>query len=181
MSIIEWLNGNHGAVTAIATFIIAISAIVSVWISKQLATENRLLRKASTEPEVAAFLRADSRVKRARNLVLANVGQGPAKNVMFNILASRADFERHQVSSVLPTNSAIKAASFLPQGESIESFFGMSHILSQQPQLQPFEVVVTYEDLRGTPREVTYRLDVDETKWISWLSDTRSTQSVDGS
>ena len=151
MSIIEWLNGNHGAVTAIATLIIASSAIVSVWISKELAKENRLLRKASTEPEVAAFLKSDSRRNHARNLVLANVGQGPAKNVMFTIRASKADFVSHQVSSVLPTNSAIKAASFLPQGESIESFFGMSPILSQQPQLQPFEVVVTYEDLRAYP------------------------------
>ena len=88
MSIIEWLNGNHGAVTAIATLIIASSAIVSVWISKELAKENRLLRKASTEPEVAAFLKADSRRNHARNLVLANVGQGPAKNVMFTIRAS---------------------------------------------------------------------------------------------
>ena len=169
MSIIEWLNGNHGAVTAIATLIIASSAIVSVWISKELAKENRLLRKASTEPEVAAFLKADSRRNHARNLVLANVGQGPAKNVMFTIRASKADFERHQVSSVLPTNSPIKAATFLPQGDRIESFFGMSPLLSQQPELQPFEVEITYEDLKGTSSSVTYRLDMDETKWISWL------------
>ena len=102
MYIIEFLNENHGAVTAIATLIIAVSAIMSVWISKQLAKENRLLRRASTEPEVAAFLKADSRHNRAVYLVLANVGQGPAKNVMFNIRASSDDFVRHEVSSVPP-------------------------------------------------------------------------------
>ncbi|MCE2465459.1 MAG: hypothetical protein J4G01_05190 [Dehalococcoidia bacterium] len=169
MCIIEYLNENSGAVTAIATLSIAVSAIVSLWISKELAKENRLLRKASTEPEVAAYLKSDSRLKHARNLVLANVGQGPAKNVMFTIRANMADFKRHQVSPVLPTNSAIKAASFLPQGESIESFFGTSPSLSQQPQLEPFEVEVTYEDLKGTPRAVTYTLDVAETKWVAWL------------
>ena len=170
MYIIEFLNENHGAVTAIATLIIAVSAIMSVWISKQLAKENRLLRRASTEPEVAAFLKADSRHNRAVYLVLANVGQGPAKNVMFNIRASMDDFMRHEVSSVPPTNTVVKAASFLPQGESLETFFGMSPILSEQPPLQPFEVLVTYEDLKGTSREATYGLDVAEHNWISWLA-----------
>ena len=169
MFIIEFLNGNHGAVTAIATLIIAGSAIISVWISKELAKENRLLRKASTEPEVAAFLKRDSRRTRATYLVVANVGQGPAKNVMFTIRASRADFESHQVSSVLPTDAAVKVASFLPQGDRIESFFGMSPILLEQPPLQPFEVLVTYEDLKGTSSEATYKLDVAQHNWISWL------------
>ncbi len=169
MNIIEWLNDNDGAVTAIATMIIAYFAIVSAWISYQLAKENRLLRKACTEPEVAVFLKSDARRNHASNLVLANVGQGPAKNVVFIIRASKTDFESHEVSSVLPTYSAIKAASFLPQGDSIESFFGMSPLLSQPPQLQPFEVEVTYEDLRGISSSVTYRLDVAETEWISWL------------
>ena len=169
MFIIDFLNGNHGAVTAIATLIIAGSAIISVWISKELAKENRLLRKASTEPEVAAFLKPDSRRNHAVYLVLANVGQGPAKNVLFTIRASRADFESHQVSSVLPTDAAVKAASFLPQGDSIESFFGMSPILSKQTPLQPFEVLVTYEDLKGTSSEATYRLDVAQHNWLSWL------------
>ena len=169
MFIIDFLNGNHGAVTAIATLIIAGSAIISVWISKELAKENRLLRKASTEPEVAAFLKPDSRRNHAVYLVLANVGQGPAKNVLFTIRASRADFESHQVSSMLPTDAAVKAASFLPQGDSSESFFGMSPILSEQPPLQPFEVLVTYEDLKGTSSEATYRLDVAQHNWLSWL------------
>ena len=75
MFIIDFLNGNHGAVTAIATLIIAGSAIISVWISKELAKENRLLRKASTEPEVAAFLKPDSRRNHVVYLVLANRGQ----------------------------------------------------------------------------------------------------------
>ena len=152
MCIIAFLNENHGAVTAIATLIIAGSAIISVLISKELAKENRLLRKASTEPEVAAFLKPDSRRNRAINLVVANVGQGPAKNIMFTIRASRADFENHEVSSLLPTDAAVKAASFLPQGESIESFFGMSPLLLKQPPLQPFEVVVTYEGPTGHSR-----------------------------
>ena len=169
MCIIEFLNENHGAVTAIATLIIAVSTIISVWISKELAKENRLLRKASTEPEVAAFLKADSQRNRAVYLVLANVGQGPAKNVKFNIRASSDDFMRHRVSSVHTTDTVVMAASFLPQGDSLESFFGRSHILLEQPPLQPFEILVTYEDLRDTPYEATYRLDVAEHNWIAWL------------
>ena len=88
---------------------------------------------------------------------------------MFIIRANKADFESHHVSSVPPVNAAVKAASFLPQGEIIESFFGMAPLLSKQPQLQPFEVSVTYEDLNGASRDATYTLDVAEHNWISWL------------
>ena len=138
---------------------------------KKMGMEQVLGSKAGTEPEVAVFLKRDSRRNRAIYLALKNVGQGPAKNVMFTIRANRADFESHQVSSILPIDTTVKAAGFLLQGESIESFFGISPTLSEHPQLQPFEVLVTYEDLKGTPREATYVLDVAQHNWISWITE----------
>lgn len=176
MSIFEWLNENSGVVTAISTLAIAVFTIVAVvvtsamaWMNRELVKENRILRKAGTEPEVAVYLKADSEKRRFRNLVLANVGQGAAKNVVFTILADRADFENHRVSSLLPTNSKIKGASFLPQGERIETLFGYSPtLLKGEDQLRPFKVDVSYENMKGVSMSTTYELDIDETKWISW-------------
>ena len=178
MSIFEWLNENSGAITAICTLVIAVFTIVAVgvtslmaWMNRELVKENRLLRKAGTEPEVAVYLKADSQTRWIRNLVLANVGQGAAKNVVFTILADKEDFENHRVSSFLPAKSRIKGASFLPQGERIESFFGSSpNLLEGEQQLQPFKVDVAYENMKGVSMSTTYELDIDETKWISWTT-----------
>ena len=54
MSWIEWLNGNHGLISAVATAVIALFAIFTAWLTKTLADENRLMRKAGTEPKVVA-------------------------------------------------------------------------------------------------------------------------------
>ena len=50
MSWIEWLNSNHGLISAIATVVIAFFAIITAWLTKALANENRLMRKSDTEP-----------------------------------------------------------------------------------------------------------------------------------
>ncbi len=171
MSVIEWVSVGYGAVTTIATALIGCFAYVSVRLNRELAKDNRLLRKAGTEPEVAAFLKSDLTEKQARNFVLANVGQGPAKNVKFTIRASQAEFESRSVTALFRTNTEIHGASFLPQGDRIESFFGMAHLLANPTPLQPFDVDVTYEDLRGSSRKTTYTLDISETKWIAWLAD----------
>ena len=55
MIVIDWLNANAGLVTAIATAIIAVSAGITVWLTRNLARENRLLREAGTEPKVVAY------------------------------------------------------------------------------------------------------------------------------
>ena len=82
----EILNGiaaNPGAVTAAATVVIAFSAVFTAIVARMLARENRLLRKAGTEPKVVAYLTIPPLYRIFWNFVLANVGQGPARNVSF--------------------------------------------------------------------------------------------------
>ena len=43
MSWIEWLNTNHGLISAVATAVIALFAIITAWLTKTLANENRLM------------------------------------------------------------------------------------------------------------------------------------------
>ena len=82
----EWLfnflASHQAAITAIATIFIAVSAVVTTILTRKLARENELLRKAGTEPEVIAYLDIGSHFI---NFVLANVGQGPAQKVRFSI------------------------------------------------------------------------------------------------
>ena len=169
MIAIDWLNDNSGLVSAVATAFIAVSAIVTVLLTRSLANENRLMRKAGTEPKVVAYLATDSQHPHAVNFVLANVGRGPAKNVEFTIEADMNEFMAHRVSSVFTNKSGGRGTDMLPQGERIQSFFGVGPSLLMPQPLRCFSVSLIYEDLNGNRHENSHQLDVAQLGWISWL------------
>lgn len=156
-SIFECLNRNSGSVTALATIAIAILT----WL---LAAENRRLRKAGTEPEVVAYLMPHPDGTGAINFVIANIGQGPAKNVRFELDFEESDFERHEV--LLFNDKRRVRTNILPQGEKISALFGVSYKLAgtdnKQEILKPFTVNITYDDLGGKHRTSVYKLDVSQ-------------------
>ncbi len=170
MSWIEWLNSNHGLIAAVATVVIAFFASITAWLTKVLADENRIMRKAGTEPEVVVYLTTDPRFPHDIFFILANVGRGPAKNVEFTLQGDMNDFKAHQVTSSFTNNSGGKGAGVLPQGERIQSFFGMDLSLLATPQLRPFNVSLTYEDFNGKAHKTNQELDVAELGWIVWLT-----------
>jgi hypothetical protein len=92
--LVFWLNANPNAVSglasavsAIATVVLAMTTIVYAWHTWQLAKENRLLRRAGTDPQVVAYATLNPRVFGAIDFVIANIGKGPAQNVSFEILS----------------------------------------------------------------------------------------------
>ena len=157
----EILNGiaaNQGAVTAAATVVIAVMACLTWRVTRTLARENRLLRKAGTEPKVVAYFTIPPLYRIFWNLVLANVGQGPARNVSFKFDADEGDFEAHDVALRNSVNRT--AISFLPQGESICVYFGRGPQLLKEPRLRPFGVIIEYDDMNGRHRCERCELDV---------------------
>lgn len=156
--LLNYVSAQPGAITAFATVVIAIATLVTAVLTRSLAKENRLLRKAGTEPEIVAFLSTDKRYETMVTFVLANVGQGPAKNVEFAFEADEEDFTAHNVS--MRNTTGRKAISFLPQGDRIESFFGAGHELFAEPILNPFKVIVKYENIAGKKCEGRSELDV---------------------
>lgn len=169
MSWVEWLNSNHSLVSAVATVVIAFFAIITAILTTALANENRLMRKAGTKPEVVVYLAADPQRPPAINFVLANVGCGPAKNIEFALEGDMNDFTAHEVSTAFTNNAGGKGTDMLPQGERIQSFFGVGPLLLATPRLHCFSVSITYEDLNGETYNKCYELDVAQLGWISWL------------
>ena len=158
MIVVDWLNANTGSVTAIATAIIAASTVITAWLTRNLAKENRLLRKAGTEPKVVAYLKLDPYRANVVNFVVANVGQGPARDVEFTLQADEGDFEDHDVQ--IRNDSDRTVTAMLPQGERIETFFGIGSPLMKEPRLRPFTVSVRFQDLNGNDDGAEYALDV---------------------
>lgn len=158
MFVIDWLNANSGALTAAATVVIAASAVVTALLTRSLAKENRLLREAGMEPRVVAYLKLDPHQANLVKFVLANVGQGPARDVEFTFQADEDDFENHDV--FMRNSSDRTLTTMLPQGERIETFFGIGTKLMEEPKLEPFTVSVKCHDLSGKGHSAEYKLNV---------------------
>ena len=163
----EWLNSNHGLISAAATVVIALFAIKTASLTKALANENRLMRKSGTEPKVVAYLKLDPYRSYIVNFVLANVGQGPARDVEFTFQADESDFRDHDVK--IGNHSDRTLTSMLPQGERIETFFGGGRPFWKDPKLRPFKVSVTFQDLNGKNDSKEFVLDVAQFTGISTL------------
>ena len=157
-AVLEWLAINHSLVTAAATVVIATTAGITVWLTRSLVRENQLLRKVGKEPKVIAYLEGDPRQATLINLVLANVGRGPACNIEFEF-----DFEERFYANgrVAPLNRSDRQPyGFLPQDNKICMFFGSGHGLLNEDGLPPFRAKVRWENLNGREYVEEYPMDV---------------------
>ena len=156
---------------------------MSLFVTWRLSQDNRVLRKIGTEPEVVAYLTLDTRSGFLVNLILENVGQGPACDVEYFVDADAKDFADHEVMDVT-AGVTRRIRSLLPQGEQVERLMGMGYRLfgdDEANRLQPFRVKVFYSDLKGTPMgPKEYRLDITEMEGaaLSMPSDERIAKSI---
>ena len=165
--VIDALEQNCDLVVAVSTGVIALFAILTFCVTWFLARENRLLRKGGTEPKVVAYLTPElgSYVPHI-NLVIANIGQGPAQDVAYWIDAKEEDFTKYEIL-FLKHDARVKIA-FLPQGECIRATLGNHELLGVKsgggdpkgPALPPFNVTVRYKNLTGKSFSCTHRMDV---------------------
>ena len=147
-------------ITVISTIVIAISAMITVFLTWRLTRDNRNLAKVGTEPEVVAYLASDP-FQPYTNFVIANVGRGPAKNVEFEFDLEESHYNR----IVLKNEPDRKPHGFLLQEEKREIRFGDRRLFGdggdrEKNALRPFQVAVKWQDLRGRKFDDTYILDV---------------------
>lgn len=169
---IEWLNANTRTVQTITSLVTAFTAIelmcttiVYVIYTWQLAVENRLLRKASTDPRVVGYATINPRVFGAIEFVIRNVGKGPARNVSYKIVSGGDDLNMKGVR-LLPSGVAF---AFLPQDEQLSAPMGMGWDLLKQPCIAPFEIELSYSDLTGQPHSERFKIDVGQFAGLSRL------------
>lgn len=84
-ALVSWLNENSGAIQALLTAVLVIVTTVYVVLTGRLARESRAMREAQTRPHVRAAAQLDPRWWRMVNLVVENLGNGPAFDVRFHL------------------------------------------------------------------------------------------------
>lgn len=172
----QWLNDSASLVSALATVAIAV-------LTFQLASENRKLRRAGQEPQVVAYLSTHPDGNGAVNIVFANIGTGPAKNVRFKFDVDEEDFKNHRVKI---TNEEGRAAvNVIPQGEKISVLFGIGFELfgkvGNEPidPLKPFKVEIEYCGIDGKKRRMVSEINIGQFLGLAGLTNKPAIREIE--
>jgi len=119
--LIAWANRNAGTLNLVFAFIVAVAAMVTSWFNRRLTRETVALRKAETDPNVAVYLelRADSR--HLYDIVVRNIGNGPAYDVSFIISNNDQPGERVTLWRLGFVRNGIK---YLAPAQELRTFAG---------------------------------------------------------
>jgi len=90
MGLMEFLNENSGAFAVIFSALVAIATIVYAILTWKLVSETRKMREAQTEPKVSVTIQPREEWINFIDMVIQNIGLGPAYNIKFEI---NSDFE----------------------------------------------------------------------------------------
>ena len=159
--ILSSISVNQGVITTFATVIIAISAGITVWLTHSLIAENKLLRKIGDEPNIVVYLEEDDQRPQQINLVLVNVGRGPARNIGFQYNGISED-KADSCGLLLKNDHERTPIGFLPEGKDIHVLFGSAIELLSEPKLPPITVEVQWENLNEKQDECKYRVDISQ-------------------
>lgn len=132
-------------VLALATFVMAGATIFMAIATKHLESETRKSREDSQKPKLSAKLKTNKDAAEFVELVIANVGRGPAFNVVFRLVGDEADLDAHKVF----TRGTSAPISFFGPGESETYMLNSMAALSQDPPIKPFRVHIDYAGLNG--------------------------------
>jgi hypothetical protein len=145
-----WSIAHKDHLTLLATLVSAFAAVAIVALTQTLASENRRLRKAGTEPDVVAYLMPHPVHLIVINLVVANVGRGPARDVEVEFEADATDFSARRVR--YPAGRKRRIAAVLPQDERYVQVFGAGEDLYKNGALKEFTIHVWFKDSKGKLR-----------------------------
>lgn len=150
----------------IATVLSGFSTLAIAFLTILLWNENRLLRKAGSNPKVVAHFEIHPEGTGAINLALSNIGTGPALDISFDIEVNKEDFGKHLI--LLDTARQRAPMTLIAQGEKVSFLFGVSFNLfkttaGEESPLKPFNITVRWKSV-GSKKLVCekYTLDISQ-------------------
>lgn len=117
---IDFLNQNTGVLSLFFSAIVAISTVVYAILTWRLTSETKRTRKANTQPKIAIFIEAAGTSISLKDLVIQNIGAGPAYGVQFRIIEDLPSDICHPLASM---NLVRNGLPYLAPGQKYQFYY----------------------------------------------------------
>jgi len=151
-SVINFLNTNSGAILAITTLVYAI-------ITGRMLYETKIMRESQTEPHVFITVQPTERARFIKNMVVQNIGPGPAYKLEFKVEPDIEIMKGHFLSEINLIKQGFK---YFAPNQKIEFMVANSIEEAKKKEKTLYEVTVTYQNKNKKHYEETFVLDFTE-------------------
>ena len=139
--------------------ILAITTIVYAWITRRMLNETKRMRESQTEPHVFINVQPMERAKFILNMVVENIGHGPAYDLKFKVepdIVMDPDYKLSEVSFIK------NGFRYLAPDQKLECIVAHTIREAQKKEKTLHEVTVSYKDRDKKSFEEVFELDFTE-------------------
>lgn len=157
---LDFLNKNSGAITVIFTGFVTLATIAYAVLTLKLVEETKKMREAQTEPKIFAMIEPDERYINWINLIIQNIGLGPAYNVEFKVVPDFEEPEREfKVSEIGFIKNGLR---YLAPDQKLKTFLTNTGDDFKQKCSKSFTIKVSYQDAVGKKYNDEYLVDFSQ-------------------
>ena len=168
MGLVEFLNENSGAFAVIFSAVVAIATIVYAILTWKLVSETRKMREAQTELKVSVTIQPREEWINLIDMVIQNIGLGPAYNIKFEI---NPDFEYMKGKFLSELGFMKNGLKYLAPNQKLQFFLTSMIENFEEKTKKPFEIRVTYQNSIGKTYKDVYMIDFSQLIGLSQLGE----------
>jgi len=168
MGLVEFLNENSGAFAVIFSAVVAIATVVYAILTWRLVSETRKMREAQTEPKVSVTIQPREEWIKLIDMVIQNIGLGPAYNIKFEI---NPDFEYMKGKFLSELGFMKNGLKYLAPNQKLQFFLTSMIENFEEKTKKPFEIRVTYQNNIGKTYKDVYMIDFSQLMGLSQLGE----------
>ena len=163
------LTQNTEIITLIFSAVVAISTVIYAILTWRLTSETKIMRKSQTAPKISVYLQTCRAGMGFFDLIIKNIGLGPAYNVRFVVLEEFDVRGDRNLSDIDFIHEVIK---YMPPNYSIETFF-LSLTGEQYKEIidKTIKIKVVYENSKGEKISEIINLNMSQFKGRQRLGD----------
>ena len=166
--LMEFLNTNAGAVTALLTAVLVLTTVFYALVTYWLFRETRLARLSTETPEVVAYLRPHARHISALTAHIENIGLGPAYDVQVFFEFSEGDAKKYQLQHLPPKPRHL--TNVMPARSRLETNIGTYYeLVEKDGEISPFKIHIHYNDNRRRKHRFVETFSPRTFEWLSVL------------
>jgi len=164
---VEWANNNTGVLGLLFSFVVMLSTVVYVLLTKSLVRETIKMRQVAVDPDIAVYLEPNRGAINLIDLIIKNIGNGPAYKVSFSIKQNepiRKEIKFFETSFI---QNGIK---YLAPNQEFRIYFGSALELFADPGVGTVNLTVKYFNNSKIVKAEVFELNIYDFKGMMSIS-----------